>query len=61
MGIEELVMEEYRTLLNLALVSGIGNQISQDMSKKNMSKSSVAAWLKRMKEAQGEPQEDAEE
>ena len=61
MGIEELVMEEYRTLLNLDTsakgrskntVSGIGNQISQDMSKKNMSKSSVAAWLKRMKEAQ---------
>ncbi|GFH47346.1 hypothetical protein CTEN210_03821 [Chaetoceros tenuissimus] len=70
LGIQELVMVEYRNVLNLDTsakgrskntVSGIGNQISLDMSKKNMSRSSVATWLKKMKEAQEEPQEDAEE
>ena len=59
LGIEKFVMEEYRRLLNLNTnakgrsknsVSGIGNQISIDMSTKKMTTSTVAVWLRRMNE-----------
>ena len=59
LGIDELVMSEYRRLLNLNTnakarsnnsVSGIGNQISIDMSTKDMTSLTVAVWLKKMNE-----------